>query len=98
MITTRLLTNSLALIVYATGFGVRLSVLAVLTEFVNSRKETAKLYTLVATTDAVAHMIASPLLQKVWSKGLQLGGRWIVLPFLVLMVFYYTSNRWPLLI
>ncbi|KAG4438250.1 hypothetical protein IFR05_006278 [Cadophora sp. M221] len=74
-----------ALIIYATGFGVRLSVLAVLTEFVNSRKETAQLYTLVATTDAVAHMIASPLLQKVWGGALELGGRWIVLPFLVLM-------------
>ncbi|KAG4428898.1 hypothetical protein IFR05_015620 [Cadophora sp. M221] len=47
--------------------------------------ETAQLYTLVATTDAVAHMIASPLLQKVWGGALELGGRWIVLPFLVLM-------------
>jgi hypothetical protein len=31
-------------------------------------------------------MIASPLLQQVWSSALHLGGRWLVLPFLVLMV------------
>ncbi|OJD10911.1 hypothetical protein AJ78_08199 [Emergomyces pasteurianus Ep9510] len=74
-----------ALIVYAAGFGVRLSILAVITSFVNSSKETAQLYTLVATTDAVAHMIASPLLQRVWSSALSIGGRWLVLPFIVLM-------------
>ncbi|KAF2261848.1 MFS general substrate transporter [Lojkania enalia] len=75
-----------ALIVYATGFGVRLSILAVLTACVSSTKETARLYTLVATTDAVAHMIASPSLQWVWGRALHIGGRWVVLPFLVLMV------------
>ncbi|PGH08512.1 hypothetical protein AJ80_07832 [Polytolypa hystricis UAMH7299] len=74
-----------ALIIYAAGFGVRLSILAVLTSFVNSAKETAQLYTLVATTDAIAHMVASPLLQRIWSIALNIGGRWLVLPFLVLM-------------
>lgn len=64
----------------------RLSILAVLTAYVNSAKETARLYTLVATTDAIAHMIASPLLQRVWSHALELGGKWLVLPFFVLMV------------
>lgn len=78
----------IALIVYAAGYGVRLSILAVLTAYVNSAKETARLYTLVATTDAIAHMIASPLLQQVWSHALKLGGKWIVLPFFVLMVLF----------
>lgn len=57
-----------------------------LTAFVSSEKETAKLYSLIATTDAIAHMIASPLLQLVWDKALHIGGRWIVLPFVVLAV------------
>ncbi|OAX81826.1 hypothetical protein ACJ72_03829 [Emergomyces africanus] len=80
-----------ALIVYAAGFGVRLSILAVITSFVNSSKETAQLYTLVATTDALAHMIASPLLQLVWSNALNIGGRWLVLPFIVLMGVFILS-------
>jgi len=79
------------LIVYAAGYGVRLSILAVLTAYVNSAKETARLYTLVATTDAIAHMIASPLLQRVWSYALELGGKWIVLPFFVLMGIFMLS-------
>ncbi|KAL4860966.1 major facilitator superfamily domain-containing protein [Aspergillus spectabilis] len=81
----------LALIVYAAGFGVRLSILAVLTSFVNSARDTGQLYTLVATTDAIAHMIASPLLQSVWSSALKLGGRWIVLPFLVLTGIFFVA-------
>jgi hypothetical protein len=64
-----------------------LSILSVVTAFVSSEQETARLYTLVATTDAIAHMIASPLLQWVWGRALNIGGRLIVLPFLVLMVF-----------
>ncbi|OCK91093.1 uncharacterized protein K441DRAFT_576376 [Cenococcum geophilum 1.58] len=87
-----------ALAVYATGFGVRLSILAVLTTYVNSSKQTARLYTLVATTDAIAHTIASPLLQFVWGKALEFGGRWIVLPFLVLMVLLVTPLPLPSLI
>lgn len=74
-----------ALIVYASGFGVRLSVLAVITTFV-SKEETGRLYTLIATTDAIAHMIASPLLQWIWGRAIHIGGQWIVLPFLILMV------------
>ncbi|EUC45994.1 hypothetical protein COCMIDRAFT_4839 [Bipolaris oryzae ATCC 44560] len=74
----------LALIVYATGFGVRLSILAVLTGFVSSIQETGRLYTMVATTDAIAHMIASPLLQWVWGRALSIGDKWLILPFLVL--------------
>ncbi|KAL4821136.1 major facilitator superfamily domain-containing protein [Aspergillus spinulosporus] len=81
----------LALTVYAAGFGVRLSILAVLTSFVNSARDTGQLYTLVATTDAIAHMIASPLLQSVWSSALQLGGRWIVLPFVVLTGIFFVA-------
>ncbi|KAH8679485.1 major facilitator superfamily domain-containing protein [Ilyonectria robusta] len=77
-----------ALIIYAAGFGVRLSIIAVLTAFVSSEKETAKLYSLIATTDAIAHMIASPLLQLVWDKALDIGGRWIVLPFVVLAAIF----------
>ncbi|KAH6860351.1 major facilitator superfamily domain-containing protein [Alternaria alternata] len=77
-----------ALIIYATGFGVRLSILAVVTAFVSSNQETGRLYTMVATTDAVAHMIASPLLQWIWGHALAIGGRWLVLPFLVLMCIF----------
>lgn len=72
--------------IYAMGFGIRLSILAVLTSFIASASETGKLYTLVATTDAIAHLIASPLLQYVWSRALAIGGRWLVLPFVVLTV------------
>lgn len=78
--------QALALIVYAMGFGVRLSILAVLSSFVSAMSESGKLYTLVATTDAIAHLIASPLLQYLWSRALKIGGRWIVLPFMVLTV------------
>ncbi|KAL3479806.1 major facilitator superfamily domain-containing protein [Aspergillus californicus] len=80
-----------ALIVYAAGFGVRLSILAVLTSFVNSARDTGQLYTLVATTDAIAHLIASPLLQYVWSSALKLGGRWITLPFVVLTAIFFIA-------
>ncbi|RDW85282.1 hypothetical protein BP6252_02872 [Coleophoma cylindrospora] len=80
-----------SLIIYAAGFGVRLSILAVLTTYVNSSKETARLYTLVATTDAIAHMIASPLLQQVWAIALKIGRQWLVLPFLVLMGIFICS-------
>lgn len=78
--------------IYSAGWGVRLSVLAVLTGFVNEAKDTAKLYTLVATTDAVAHMIASPLIQYMWSEALQLDGAWLVMPFVVLTVCSFMTN------
>lgn len=83
---TCLIVSFEALIIYAAGFGVRLSILAVLTILVNSAKDTGRLYSLVALTDSVAHMIASPLLQSVWSRALNMGGGWLVLPFIVLMV------------
>ncbi|KAH7320755.1 hypothetical protein B0I35DRAFT_199265 [Stachybotrys elegans] len=60
--------------------------MAVLTAFFISEKETARLYSLIATTDAVAHTFASPLVQLGWARSLHIGGKWLVLPFLVLMV------------
>jgi hypothetical protein len=37
-------------------------------------------------TEAIAHMLGSPLVQSVWAKGIDLGGRWLVLPFVLLAV------------
>lgn len=71
---------------YALGFGVRLAILAVMTALVDSATETGKLYTLVAMTDAMAHMIASPLLQWLWATALGLTKPLLVLPFLFLTV------------
>jgi hypothetical protein len=72
--------------IYALGFGVRLSILAVLTSYIPISSDTAKLYTLVATTDAIAHLIASPMLQYTWSRALKIGGRCLALPFMRLTV------------
>ncbi|CRL22149.1 Siderophore transporter, RhtX/FptX family [Penicillium camemberti] len=81
----------IALIVYALGFGVRLSILAVLTSYIPIASDTAKLYTLVATTDAIAHLIASPMLQFTWSRALKIGGRWLALPFMLLTFIFFTA-------
>lgn len=86
-----MLTQPTALMVYALGFGVRLSILAVLTSYIPIASDTAKLYTLVATTDAIAHLIASPMLQFTWSRALKIGGRWLPLPFMVLTVRSFLS-------
>ncbi|CAG8290601.1 unnamed protein product, partial [Penicillium salamii] len=81
----------IALMVYALGFGVRLSILAVLTSYIPIASDTAKLYTLVATTDAIAHLIASPMLQFTWSRALKIGGRWLPLPFMVLTIIFFSA-------
>lgn len=60
--------------------------LSVITGFINSSHETAQLYTLVSMTEAIAHMLGSPLVQSVWAKGIDLGGRWLILPFVLLAV------------
>lgn len=72
--------------IHVAGWGVRLSTLAVVTGFVDETKDTAKLYTLMATTDALAYMVGNPLIQIVWSRALAIGDGMIVLPFIILAV------------
>lgn len=62
-----------AAVVFAGGFGVRLAVLAMLTGVVG-RGVVGRVYTLVTVVEGVGEMVAAPLLQGVWARGLENGG------------------------
>ncbi len=66
--------------------------LSVITAFIDSSHKTGRLYTLVSMTEAIAHMLGSPIVQAVWAKGIDLGRGWLVLPFILLFV---STSEYP---
>lgn len=75
-----------ALAIFSVGEGIRAPLLAVAASYINTSLETGRLYTIMSITDAFSHMIGDPVIQSTWSVALGLGGRWLVLPFLVTTV------------
>jgi hypothetical protein len=74
------------LVIFAAGFGIRAPMLTFMSGHLVTFEDTGRLYTLISTTDALGHLIGSPLFEYIWAWGLELGGSWIALPFIFLIV------------
>ena len=86
------------MVVFSAGFGVRAPLLAVVSTYITSSRETGKLYTLITMTDALSHLVGEPFIQVIWASALKLGEMWLILPFLVLTVSTVLSHPGQLLI
>lgn len=75
-----------ALALFSVGNGVRAPLLAFFSSYIDTSLETGRLYTVMSVTDAFSHMIGDPIVQSTWRVALGLGGRWLVLPFLITTV------------
>lgn len=62
-------------IVFAAGFGVRLSLLSLLTSLVDPGK-IGRVYTLVTVVEGLGEMVSAVVLQEAWAWGLETGGMW----------------------
>ena len=72
--------------VFSIGFGIRAPLLAVASTYIGSSSDTGKLYTILSITDAFTHVPGEPFIQAVWAAAINLGGNWLVLPFVVITV------------
>lgn len=81
--------------IFAAGFGARLSMVSVITSYVPA-SSTAKLYTLISAIEELSRLIGSPLIQAAWSQGITWGGQFIGFPFLILAVRLTLSLPSPL--
>jgi MFS-type transporter involved in bile tolerance (Atg22 family) len=73
------------------GGGYVFSMRSYLTSLV-AKDEVAFLYSLIAVFEGVGTLLSTPLLAKTLAKGIQLGGRWIGLPFFVVSILYSLSG------
>lgn len=71
-----------AMVVQTFGWGLTLFLRSLLTSLVEFH-HIARLNTLVSVFDTIGLMIGSPLLALLFQKGVELGGMWIGLPFIV---------------
>lgn len=69
--------------VFAIGFNTRAPVLAYISGHIDPVHDTARLYTLISILDAFVHMAGSPLIEILWARGLDIGGDWLALPFII---------------
>lgn len=68
------------------GFSIRAPLLAVMSGYAEGATQIASLYSLAAVTDAASHVIGSLVIEYVWARAVDIGGRWFVLPFVVITV------------
>lgn len=71
---------------FSVGYNIRPPILAVLATYVDASKETAQVYTLMSILEALCHAIGSPVIESIWAGAVDMGGSWLVFPFLVLAV------------
>lgn len=75
----------IALAIFASGFGVRVSLFSFATSLVETSIR-AQLYGVIQIMENIGFLMASPILQGSWARALDLQGRWLPLPFLVVAV------------
>ncbi|XTI92976.1 MFS general substrate transporter [Cenococcum geophilum] len=80
-----------ALVIFAIGFNTRAPVLAYISGHIDPVHDTARLYTLISILDAFVHMAGSPLIEILWARGLDIGGDWLALPFIISGLFYLAA-------
>lgn len=78
--------KALGLVVLSAGFNTRVSILVVLATYIDGAKNMAQLYTLMSVTEALAHVVGSPLIETIWGAAVGMGSQWLVLPFVALAV------------
>lgn len=86
------------MIVFSVGFGVSVPLLAVASTYIMASLKTGKLYTLIAITGALSHLVRDPFIQAIWASALKISRKWHILPFLVLTVSSVISHPSQLLI
>ncbi|KAK3944659.1 MFS general substrate transporter [Diplogelasinospora grovesii] len=74
------------IIIFSAGFNVRAPMLAVLAFYIDTGKDTAQLYTFMSVTEALAHVVGSPVLEAIWGAAVELGPPWLILQYLVVDV------------
>jgi hypothetical protein len=72
--------------VFSIGFNIRPPILAILATYIEKTTGTARIYTLMSTTEGLAHLIGSPALEAIWGVAVERGPAWYTLPFQVLAV------------
>ena len=78
--------TTLGFCIFSIGNGIRAPLLATSSQYNHDSDLINRLYTFLSLTDSFSHMLAAPLIPSIWAKGLELGGSWLVLPFLVTSV------------
>lgn len=74
------------MVVLSTGFNTRVPILVALATYIDGAKNMAQLYTLMSVTEALAHVVGSPLIETIWGGAVGMGSQWLVLPFAALAV------------
>ncbi|RPA79072.1 MFS general substrate transporter [Ascobolus immersus RN42] len=77
----------LGTIVFASGFGIRLSLLSILTGLVDP-KVLASVYTVVTLVEGFGEMVAAPVLQESFAFGLRKGSTAVAAPWVIGLVVY----------
>jgi len=84
--------GGLALIIFAAGFGARITMVSVITGIIDA-SHVARLYTLISTIEELARLVGSPIVQSAWAQGITWGGKWMGFPYVVLAVSYKLGSR-----
>lgn len=71
--------------VFAAGFGLRVALLSFATSLAPTHMR-ARFYGCIQVVENVGYLIAAPILQSAWAKGLELQHQWLGLPFMVAAV------------
>ncbi|OAP56965.1 hypothetical protein AYL99_09077 [Fonsecaea erecta] len=71
--------------IFAAGFGARISMVSVMTDFF--RKDyRARVYALLSIIEELTRLIGTPLIQTAWARGIEWGGDLLGFPFWILAV------------
>lgn len=76
---------AVAVAVFASGFGLRVSLLSFATSLAEKHMQ-SRFYGVIQVMENAGYLIAAPILQAVWAQGLESGGPWLMLPFIVVAV------------
>lgn len=77
---------NLAIVLFSGGFTIRAPLLAATSNYIDIPSECAQLYTLISTVDTVAHIFGGLAIEGIWAEAVKLGGKWLVLQYVVLTV------------
>lgn len=77
---------NLAIVLFSGGFNIRAPLLAATSYYIDISSECAHLYTLISMVDTVAHILGGLAIEGIWAEAIDLGGKWLVLQYVVLTV------------
>ncbi|KAN0076219.1 hypothetical protein V8E54_006361 [Elaphomyces granulatus] len=81
-----------ALVVFSGGFNIRAPMLAVMSEYIDPTRETARLFMLISITDALGHVVWSPILESIWGLAVGQRGTLLSLPFFILTGWFFIAT------